>query len=113
MIYSMQDLQNLESMEDEEIREEIALAKEKLEELNGYFTELEEESKNVFDLPNLSILFSNIKNIEGYIRRAENLLFTYDTNKMVLQAYDRRQIILHTKKKKFIKVHTTNIKTNL
>ena len=113
MIYSMQDLQNLESMEDEEIREEIALAKEKLEELNGYFTELEEESKNVFDLPNLSILFSNIKNIEGYIRMAENLLFTYDTNKMVLQAYDRRQIILHTKKKKFIKVHTTNIKTNL
>lgn len=113
MIYSKQDFINLESMEDSEIREEIALAHEKLEELNNYFNELENECKNVFELPNLSILFSNIKNIESYIRQAENLLNTYDTNKMVLTAYNRRQLLLHTKKKKFIKVQSTNIKTNL
>lgn len=113
MIYSLQDLKNLESMEDIELKEEIAIAQEKLEELQDYFAELEKEAEHVYDLPNLTILFSNIKNIEGYIRRAENLLFTYDDTKMVLEAYNRRQIILHTKKKNVIKVHTTELKTNL
>lgn len=113
MIYSLQDLMNLEELEDMELKEEIHLAKEKLEEIKIYFEDLEKEARSIFELPNLAILFSNIKNIEGYIRRAENLLCTYDKNRLVLKAYDRRQLKIHNKKKRFIKVHTNNIKTNL
>ena len=62
----------------------------------------------------MSILFSNINNIEAYIRKAENLTKLYDSNRLVLKAYNRRQINLQIKKKTTYKKFTNlNIKTNL
>ena len=111
----MQDFENLETMTNEELLDEIAVAKENLEELQDYFKQLEEETTNVWELPDMNILFSNINNIEYYIRKAKNLMKVYDNNRLVLKAFERRQLNLQTitrKKTTYNKINL-NVKTNL
>lgn len=113
MMYSVQDFENLEQLTNEELQDEILMAKDNLSELQQYFKQLEEEATNVWELPDMTILFSNINNIEAYIRKAENLMKLYDSNRLVLKAYNRRQINLQTKKTTYKKFTNLNIKTNL
>lgn len=110
MLYSIEDFKNLETLTDEDLKMEISDAKEKIAEVQDYFKQLEDEAVMIYEKPSLSILFSNINNLEAYIRRAKNLLRVYDANRYIQKAYDNRQanlILLHNT----IDTPTVTIKT--
>ena len=84
-MYTSEDFIKLTFMSDEEIREEVNLAKIRIEETMDNFKELEEtmREENPLLVPNLDILFRQINNIEGYVRQAENLLEEWDSNRHI------------------------------
>ena len=110
MIYSQQDFLLLERMEDEEIVDQLEKARQAYDDVQAYFTQLEGEASEIcsFDTckPDLSILFSQLKNIEAYIRKAENLMNGFDDNRYICKAIKNRKNRLDkfktntTKKKK-------------
>lgn len=91
-MYSLKDFKLLEIMTDEEIAVEIERAKEVHEEVQEQFKQLEEDMRAEcsFLAPNLNILFEKLKNIEAYIRKAENLLNDWDDTRAMKIARNNR-----------------------
>lgn len=83
MSYSQSDLVLLNKLSDAKLETEIEGAKEELDLVQEEFKRLEESYKEECGLlnPSLDILFSNITNIENYIRKAENLIHGWDGRK--------------------------------
>ena len=100
IMYQLQQFLSLERMTEEEIKAEIESAKEKYLKVSDLYSEIEEESPKMFiptneytktgkpkcipirHMPNLDILFRNLSNIENYIRKAENILYLWDDNRI-------------------------------
>ncbi|MBO8161102.1 MAG: hypothetical protein H0Z24_05650 [Thermosipho sp. (in: Bacteria)] len=89
MLYTTYDFISLEKMTESQVRQEIELAKQKYEEVQEYFKMLEEMTPNEFLKPDLEIHITTLKNIESYIRKAENLLNEWDSNSYIRKARKR------------------------
>jgi hypothetical protein len=103
MLYCTLDFIKMELLDDEQLNLEIARATQDYESVQAVFQKMEEEAEGA--KPNLNILFSQMNNIEGYIRKAENLLHNYDDDMRVRKSIKNREVNLGirrlpTKKKK-------------
>lgn len=78
MTYSHLDFINLETMSTRELKAELREARQTYNDTQTYFEELEREAyaECPFEscLPKVSILITNLNNIENYIKKIEGLL---------------------------------------
>jgi hypothetical protein len=96
----------LEQMTDDELLTAVEEARENLEAVQEQFNRLEKEMQRecAFLKPDMNILFTQISNIEGYIRKAENLLVQWDNNRYVSKAVKNREKFMS--KPSLIKIKT-------
>lgn len=96
MLFTSQEFLELEQLTSDEIEQEIERAWEVLYETQSEYARLEREMTAECALlkPSLDILFKSIKNIEAYIRKAENLLNDWDDNRYINKARKNHQIFM-------------------
>lgn len=90
-MYTNYDLIELEKLNDEELTVKLHEAKENYDYIQSLYSE---EAEKHGEHLNLQIIFTQLKNIEYYIRRIENLLNEYENDIPVL-----KRIIVRRKKR--------------
>lgn len=98
-MYSREDFMLLETMEDFEITEAIKIAKENYDSIQQLYAEDNEDSPFDFDKIPMEILINKLKEVENYIRRAENLLNEIEIDRTYIRkCINRRKNFLKRKR---------------
>lgn len=89
-MYTLHDLRMLEEMTNKELQNALEEANQRIEYIQSLYEG--EDDKNSFKPKvKMELIFMNLKNVENYIRRIENLLNEYEIDRVfVRKAIQRR-----------------------
>lgn len=94
-MYTQQDLTALESMTNKELHDALEEANMRMTYIQSLYEGEEKSNKRKIKI---EIIFMNLKNVENYIRRIENLLHEYEIDRTFIRK------AIHRRNKKFTRL---------